>query len=88
LVAQRKRREPMPQKNMSQNSPRKLILNTRTSVTLDRAGIPKSAWYGTNKTGVSVPDMPSKTFDDLAADQLKNNKLPSTGNPTMPKGKK
>jgi filamentous hemagglutinin len=66
----------------------KLILNTRTSVALDRAGIPKSDWYGTNKTGVSVPDMISKTFDDLAADQLKNNKLPSTGTPTMPKGKK
>jgi filamentous hemagglutinin len=65
----------------------KLILNTRTSVALDRAGIPKSDWYGTNKTGVSVPKMPGTTFDDLAADQLKNNKLPSTGTPTMPKGK-
>ena len=66
----------------------KLILNTRTSVALDRAGVPKSDWYGTNKTGVSVPDMPGKTFDDLAADQLKNNKLPPTGTPTIPTGKK
>lgn len=66
----------------------KLILNTRTSVALDRAGVPKSDWYGTNKTGMSVPDMPGKTFDDLATDQLKNNKLPLTGTPTMPKGKK
>jgi filamentous hemagglutinin len=65
----------------------KLILNTRTSVALDRAGVPKSDWYGTNKTGVSIPGMPGKTFDDMAADQLKNNKRPSTGTPTMPKGK-
>lgn len=66
----------------------KLILNTRTSVALDRAGVPKSEWYGTNKTGVSVPDLPGKTFDDLASDQLRNNKLPPTGTPTIPKGKK
>jgi len=65
----------------------KLILNTRTSVALDRAGVSKSDWYGTNKTGMSVPDMPGKTFDDLAADQIKNNKLPSTGTPTLPKRK-
>lgn len=66
----------------------KLILNTRTSVALDRAGIPKSDWYGTDKTGLPVPDMQGKTFNDLAADQLKNNKLPSTGTPVIPKGKK
>jgi len=65
----------------------KLILNTRTSVALDRAGVPKSDWYGTSKTGVSIPGIPGKTFDDMAADQLKNNKRPSTGTPTMPKGK-
>lgn len=66
----------------------KLILNTRTSVALDRAGVPKSEWYGTNQTGMPVPKMPGTTFDDLAADQLANNKLPSTGTPSMPKGKK
>ena len=60
---------------------------------LDRAGIPKSEWYGTNKTGVPVPNpsndpaLIGKRFDDLAAQQLKNNKLPSTGNPDMPKTK-
>jgi len=66
----------------------KLILNTRTSVALDRAGIPKSDWYGVNKTGLPIPDMPGKIFDDLAMDQIRNNKLPSTGTPTIPKGKK
>lgn len=68
----------------------KLILNTGTSVALDRAGIPKSEWYGTNQTGVSVPEMGGKTFDQLAQDQLKNNKLPPTGTADMPthKGKK
>lgn len=65
----------------------KLILNTRTSVALDRAGIPKSEWYGKNQTGVSVPDMVDKTFDQLAQDQLKNNKLPPTGTPEMPTSK-
>ncbi|TVT77149.1 MAG: filamentous hemagglutinin N-terminal domain-containing protein [Denitromonas halophila] len=67
----------------------KLILNTRTSVALDRAGIPKSEWHGTNQTGVLVPKMDGKTFDQLAQDQLKNNKLPPTGTPDMPttKGK-
>jgi hypothetical protein len=66
----------------------KLILNTRTSVALDRAGIPKSEWYGTNQTGVPVPEMNGKTFDQLAQDQLKNNKLPSTGTPDMPTTKR
>lgn len=70
----------------------KLILDTRTSVALDRAGIPKSDWYGGNQTGVPVPNPTSspslvgKTFDDLAAEQIKNNKLPPTGTPDMPKG--
>jgi len=67
----------------------KLILNTRTSVALDRAGIPKTDWYGTNQTGVQVPKMNSGvTFDQLALDQLKNNNLPSTGTPNMPTGGK
>ena len=65
----------------------KLILNTRTSVALDRAGIPKPDWYGTNQTGVPVPGMSGKTFNDLAVDQLKNNRLPTTGTPNIPQWK-
>jgi hypothetical protein len=66
----------------------KLILNTRTSVALDRAGIPKSEWHGTNQTGQLVPDPPPgvKTFDDLAKQQLQRNKLPPTGSPDVPNG--
>jgi hypothetical protein len=45
--------------------------------------------YGANKTGIQVPDMPAgMTFDNLAQDQLTNNKLPSTGTPDMPAGGK
>ncbi|CNK85518.1 Possible hemagglutinin (DUF638) [Yersinia intermedia] len=66
----------------------KLILNTRTSVALDRAGVPKSDWYGTNQTNVGVPGMNGKTYNELAADQLKNNKLPETGSPAIPQGRK
>ncbi|MFJ4291923.1 DUF637 domain-containing protein [Cupriavidus sp. NPDC089707] len=65
----------------------KLILNTRTSVALDRAGVPKSSWYGNNQTGVKVPGMEGSTFDDLARQQLQNNKLPPTGSTDIPKGK-
>jgi filamentous hemagglutinin len=66
-----------------------LILNTRTSVALDRAGIPKSQWYGADKTGVQVPGMPAgTTYNDLAAAQLSKNKLPATGLPTIPRGPK
>lgn len=64
----------------------KLILNSRTSVALDRAGIPKSEWVGTNQTGVPVPGMKGTTFDDLARAQLRNSKLPPTGSPDMPRG--
>ncbi|MDR3544131.1 MAG: hypothetical protein P4L69_24740 [Desulfosporosinus sp.] len=63
----------------------KLILNTRTSVALSRAGIPQSQWYGANQTAVQVPGMPAGvTFDDLAAAQLARNKLPATGVPNLP----
>lgn len=55
----------------------RLILNTRTSTALEQAGIPRSQWFGRNQTGVEA--YPGKTFNDLAADQLKNNKLPPTG---------
>ena len=65
----------------------KLILNTRTSVALSRAGIPKAQWYGTNQTGVQVPDAPlGTTFNDLANNQLINNGLPPEGTPNIPKG--
>ncbi|MFC4420209.1 hypothetical protein ACFO7E_11985, partial [Cupriavidus pampae] len=65
----------------------KLILNTRTSVALFRAGIPQSQWYGANKTGMQVPDMPAgTTFDDLAAAQLTRNNLPPTGTSNPPGG--
>jgi filamentous hemagglutinin len=67
----------------------KLILNTRTSVALDRAGVPKSDWYGINRTGIQVPKMQKGiTYDDLARQQLERNKLPPTGTPNMPTGRK
>ncbi|WP_444546490.1 two-partner secretion domain-containing protein [Burkholderia ubonensis] len=67
----------------------KLILNTRTSVALNRAGVPQSQWYGTNQTGVPVAGMPAgTTYDDLAAGQLARNKLPPTGTPNVPGGAK
>lgn len=55
----------------------RLILNTRTSTALEQAAIPRNEWFGRNQTGVEA--YPGKTFNDLAADQLKNNKLPPTG---------
>lgn len=55
----------------------RLILNTRTSTALEQAGIPRNQWFGRNQTGVEA--YPGKTFNDLAADQLKNNNLPPTG---------
>ncbi|WP_286916093.1 MULTISPECIES: DUF637 domain-containing protein [Pseudomonas] len=55
----------------------RLILNTRTSTALEQAAIPRSEWFGRNQTGVEAYQ--GKTFNDLAADQLKNNKLPPTG---------
>jgi filamentous hemagglutinin len=64
-----------------------LILNTRTSVALGRAGIPQSQWYGINQTGIQVPGMTAgTTFNDLAAGQLARNKLPPTGTSSLPKG--
>ncbi|MGY2287921.1 DUF637 domain-containing protein, partial [Pseudomonas gingeri] len=55
----------------------RLILNTRTSTALEQAGIPRNEWFGRNQTGVEA--YPGKTFNDLAADQLEKNGLPSTG---------
>ncbi|MBI6772895.1 DUF6861 domain-containing protein [Pseudomonas syringae] len=48
-----------------------VIANTRSSTALINAGIPKSQWYGANKTGVTAYDQ--ITFDDLVRDQLRKN---------------
>lgn len=67
----------------------KLILNTRTSVALDRAGIPKNQWYGINRTNEQVEGMgKGYTYNDLAREQLKRNKLPAEGYREIPKGSK
>jgi filamentous hemagglutinin len=55
----------------------RLILNTRTSTALEQAGIPRDQWFGRNRTGDVAFGI--KTFDQLAIDQLKANKLPPTG---------
>ena len=60
----------------------RLILNTRTSTALLRAGVPRSDWFGRDVTGQNVPGL-DVTFDQLARDQLKSNRLPSTGSPTV-----
>jgi len=80
--------EELPVDYIVQPDGTKLILNTRTSVALDRAGVSKAEWYGSDKTGLKVPDMGDTTFNDLAKDQLRRNKLPSTGSPNIPKGRK
>lgn len=49
----------------------KVISNTRTSTALSNAGIPKTEWYGVNKTGQTAYE--GKTFDNLVQDQLNNN---------------
>jgi filamentous hemagglutinin len=63
----------------------KVILNTRTSTALNRAGVPQSEWIGKNVTGLEVPGMPGVTFDDLALQQTIRSKLPPTGTSTAPK---
>lgn len=55
----------------------RLILNTRTSTSLEQAAIPRSEGFGRNQTGVEAYS--GKTFNNLAANQLKNSKLPPTG---------
>ena len=54
----------------------KVILNTRTSAALKQAGIPMDKWVGSDKTGLKVPGMDGKTFDDLAKEQIKRNYKP------------
>lgn len=48
-----------------------VIANTRSSTALIGAGIPKSQWYGANKTGVIAYD--DVTFDELVKAQLRKN---------------
>jgi filamentous hemagglutinin len=48
-----------------------VIANTRTSTALINAGVPKSQWYGVNKTGVNAYG--EVTFDDLVRNQLSKN---------------
>lgn len=48
-----------------------VIANTRSSTALINAGIPKSQWYGSNKTGVIAYD--DVTFDELVKAQLRKN---------------
>jgi hypothetical protein len=54
----------------------KVILNTRTSAALKKAGVPMSQWNGVDRTGVEVPGMKGTTFNDLAEQQIKNNYKP------------
>jgi len=54
----------------------KVILNTRTSAALKKAGVPMDKWTGINKTGEKVPGMNGKTFDDLANEQISRNYKP------------
>ena len=64
----------------------KVILNTRTSAALEGADVPRSQWHGVDQTGVPVPGgSGGTTFDDLAKDQIRRNRLPTTGTPTPPK---
>jgi RHS repeat-associated protein len=55
---------------------KKVILNSRTSAALEDAGIPMDKWVGVDQTGVKVPGMDNKTFDDLANEQIKRNYKP------------
>jgi hypothetical protein len=63
---------------------KKVILNTRTSAALDKANIPMKDWVGSDKTGMDVPGMEGKTFDDLADDQIKKNYKPGEPLATEP----
>ena len=59
----------------------RLILNTRTSTALQDAGVPRAQWYGRNRTGQEA--FPGTTYDQLAQDQLRRNRLPPTGAPNL-----
>jgi hypothetical protein len=51
-----------------------LILNTRSALALERAGVPRSAWNAVDRTGDNF-------FEGLASGQLTRNKLGSEGTP-------
>lgn len=53
-----------------------LILNTRTSQALTRAGIPRNQWKAIDRTGNIV-------FEDMLDGQLSRNKLTSEGIATV-----
>jgi hypothetical protein len=68
----------------------KVILNSRTSVALQRAGIPMKDWVGVNQTGkvaYTTAEEGAVTFDELAKRQLKGAE-PSATPPVNPKPKK
>jgi hypothetical protein len=46
------------------------ILNTRSSVALTRAGIPRNEWNTMNRTGMSL-------YENLLSGQLRRNGLPN-----------
>ena len=53
-----------------------LILNTRTSQALTRAGIPRSQWNAVDRTGVDL-------YEEMLSGQLSRNKLTSEGISTV-----
>ncbi len=53
-----------------------IILNTRTSMALEKAGIPKSQWKGSNRTG-------DEFWESLLDGQLKRNNLDNSGTTTV-----
>jgi hypothetical protein len=53
-----------------------LILNTRSSQALERAGIPRNQWYAVNRTGNAL-------YEGMLSDQLTNNGLTSVGVPSV-----
>lgn len=55
---------------------RAVILNTRTSVALEKAGVPRSRWKAVDVTG-------DELFEGLLNDQLKLNGLGERGSPTV-----
>ena len=59
-----------------------LILNTRSSIALTQAGIPRNQWNAVNRTG-------NEMYEQMLTDQLVRNKLTSSGTPTVrPSGAK
>jgi RHS repeat-associated protein len=53
-----------------------VILNTRTSAALNRAGIPMEEWHGVDVTGVPHPVYKGETFDYAAEKQINKNYKP------------